>query len=267
MFYTNLICDIGSMVYQMVNILLCLVVADKITEGIQPNQTIGISDCSQLIICQVSCCACQRLRIGMRCQNRACCQIDNIPEGFFIDMRNVQNHLLFLQLLNCLLAQLGYTPVGVTLYTGCQCIFFIPCQHCMTRTQVIQLIDLAQILADACQTLDPQQDCKFACCLCRLQLLHIMNQNKFLCFSHFSLDALNDSFHFILRCVTIVGICPDNEACTADAALTQSVQMMILQYLCFACFSFISYIAENVTMSIKNHTVSLFSHLLPCFCL
>ena len=34
MFYTNLICDIGSMVYQMVNILLCLVVADKITEGI-----------------------------------------------------------------------------------------------------------------------------------------------------------------------------------------------------------------------------------------
>ena len=114
-------------------------------------------------------------------------------------------------------------------------------------------------IADACKTFDPQQDCKFACCFCRLQLLHIMNQNKFLCFSHFSLDALNDSFHFILRCVTIVGICPDNEACTADAALTQSVQMMILQYLCFACFSFISYIAENVTMSIKNHTVSLFS--------
>ena len=40
MFYTNLICDIGSMVYQMVNILLRLVVADKITEGIQPNQTL-----------------------------------------------------------------------------------------------------------------------------------------------------------------------------------------------------------------------------------
>lgn len=38
MFYTNLICDIGSMVYQMVNILLCLVVADKITEGIQPTR-------------------------------------------------------------------------------------------------------------------------------------------------------------------------------------------------------------------------------------
>lgn len=33
-------------------------------------------------------------------------------------MRNVQNHLLFLQLLNCLLAQFGYTPVGVTPYTG-----------------------------------------------------------------------------------------------------------------------------------------------------
>ena len=50
MFYTNLICNIGSMVYQMVNILLCLGVGEKIRDGYQPNQTVGFSECNQQII-------------------------------------------------------------------------------------------------------------------------------------------------------------------------------------------------------------------------
>ena len=220
MLYTDFICNVVCMANQTIYGLFLHILVNQHIEGVQPNNPVCISDFQKLAVCQISDYICQRSCIGMGCHQGAAAHLCHVPEGTFICMGNIYQHVLIMQLSDSLFAQLGQPSVGVALRPCRQIVLFVPGKHCMTAAEIIQLVNLIQIRTDAGKPFQSGQNIKLACFSCFFDFLQVLYNNRFFTLSHFVLNAVHQLSQSLCRICIIGRINPQNKAAAFDVALS-----------------------------------------------
>src|SRR5699024_691694 len=86
--------------------------------------------------------------VGMGGYDRAGGHVENIPEGFVVDMGHVQDHPQILNLTHGFTAKICKPTVFAAPCAGSQRIFFVPGKACVSGAELVEFIDHINILAD-----------------------------------------------------------------------------------------------------------------------
>ena len=89
----------------------------------------------------------------------------------------------------------------------------------MTAAEIIQLVNLIQIRADAGKPFQSGQNIKLACFSCFFDFLQVLYNNRFFALSHFVLNAVHQLSQSLCR-IIIGRINPQNKAAAFDVALS-----------------------------------------------
>ena len=217
-----------SMFCKLLDGLFCFRGMDEWSEGVQAYHTVQIPNRTKLLIGQITRNITECTAVGVRGNDRSCCNIHNIPETIFIQMRGIYKHAKLLHSLYNVFSGFCQTICKTGSSTCTQQIFLIPGQHAMAASKIVIFVNLRYIIANGSHTFDADPDVKFTSISCLFHLSDGMYDLYLITFSGFVKNGLFDLCGSDGIVLNVRSLNPDDEDAAFHLTGTKPVQMVIL---------------------------------------